>query len=60
MVSGRRVRKVIDKADWDSLQTRVEANTDAVLALFAERDTEATFFALRLPAMAGITSASSR
>ncbi len=37
---------VIDKADWDSLQPRVEANTDAVLALFAERDTKATFFTL--------------
>ena len=38
--------KVIDKADWDTLQPRVEANTDAVLALFAERDTKATFFTL--------------
>ena len=38
--------KVIAKADWDSLQPRVEANTDAVLALFAERDTKATFFTL--------------
>ena len=37
---------VIDKADWDSLLPRVEANTDAVLALFAERDTKATFFTL--------------
>jgi polysaccharide deacetylase family protein (PEP-CTERM system associated) len=37
---------VIDKADWDSLQPRVEANTDAVLALFAERNTKATFFTL--------------
>ena len=37
---------VIDKADWDSLMPRVEANTDAVLALFAERDTQATFFTL--------------
>ena len=26
--------KVIDRADWDSLEHRVEANTDRVLALF--------------------------
>jgi polysaccharide deacetylase family protein (PEP-CTERM system associated) len=38
--------EVIHKADWGLLQTRVEANTDAVLALFAERDTKATFFTL--------------
>jgi polysaccharide deacetylase family protein (PEP-CTERM system associated) len=37
---------VIDKADWDSLQPRVEANTDAVLALFAESGVHATFFTL--------------
>lgn len=37
---------VIDKGDWDSLQPRVEANTDAVLALFAESDVRATFFTL--------------
>ncbi len=37
---------VIDKADWDGLQPRVEANTDAVLALFAERGVQATFFTL--------------
>ncbi|MBD8735534.1 XrtA system polysaccharide deacetylase [Sphingomonas sp. CFBP 13706] len=37
---------VIDKADWDGLQSRVEANTDAVLALFAESGVQATFFTL--------------
>ncbi|MGY4397826.1 polysaccharide deacetylase family protein (PEP-CTERM system associated) [Sphingomonas sp. UYAg733] len=38
--------KVIDKADWDSLETRVERNTDAVLALFGETGVKATFFTL--------------
>ena len=38
--------KVIDKADWDRLETRVERNTDAVLALFGETDVKATFFTL--------------
>ncbi|WP_066650677.1 MULTISPECIES: XrtA system polysaccharide deacetylase [Sphingomonas] len=38
--------KVIDKADWDRLTPRVERNTDAVLALFAESDVRATFFTL--------------
>ena len=28
--------KTIDKADWDRLDSRVEANTDAVLSLFAD------------------------
>lgn len=37
---------VIDKADWDTLERRVEANTDAVLALFAEAGVSATFFTL--------------
>ncbi|MCY1169923.1 polysaccharide deacetylase family protein, PEP-CTERM locus subfamily [compost metagenome] len=37
---------VIDRADWDSLLPRVEANTDAVLALFAESGVQATFFTL--------------
>ena len=37
---------VIDKRDWDSLTPRVERNTDAVLALFAESGTKATFFTL--------------
>ena len=37
---------VIDKADWPGLESRVERNTDAVLALFAETGTKATFFTL--------------
>ncbi len=47
---------VIDRADWDGLESRVEANTDAVLALFAQADVRATFFTLgwvahRFPAL---------
>ena len=38
--------RVIDKADWDGLDRRVEANTDAVLDLFAGADVRATFFTL--------------
>ena len=38
--------RVIDKADWDTLSPRVERNTDAVLALFAETGVKATFFTL--------------
>lgn len=38
--------RTIDRADWDGLGHRVECNTDAVLALFAERDVKATFFTL--------------
>jgi polysaccharide deacetylase family protein (PEP-CTERM system associated) len=37
---------VIDRADWDTLLPRVEGNTDAVLALFAESGVKATFFTL--------------
>lgn len=37
---------VIDKADWPTLEARVERNTDAVLALFAETGVKATFFTL--------------
>ena len=37
---------VIDKADWDGLERRVESNSDAVLALFAEAGVRATFFTL--------------
>jgi polysaccharide deacetylase family protein (PEP-CTERM system associated) len=36
----------IRREDWDGLQSRVEGNTDAVLALFAEADVRATFFTL--------------
>lgn len=38
--------RVIAKADWDALTHRVEANTDAVLALFSEAQVHATFFTL--------------
>ncbi|WP_445192963.1 XrtA system polysaccharide deacetylase [Sphingomonas sp. Tas61C01] len=38
--------KVIAKADWASLASRVEANTAAVLDLFAETGAKATFFTL--------------
>lgn len=38
--------RVIDKADWDSLDARVERNTDAVLDLFADAAVTATFFTL--------------
>jgi polysaccharide deacetylase family protein (PEP-CTERM system associated) len=37
---------VIDRADWDSLECRVERNTDAVIALFGETGVKATFFTL--------------
>ncbi len=36
----------IAPADWDSLECRVESNTDAVLALYAEAGVSATFFTL--------------
>jgi polysaccharide deacetylase family protein (PEP-CTERM system associated) len=38
--------KVIDRADWDSLEHRVEANTDKVLALFEGAGVKSTFFTL--------------
>jgi polysaccharide deacetylase family protein (PEP-CTERM system associated) len=38
--------KVIDRADWDNLDRRVERNTDAVLALFDAAGCKATFFTL--------------
>lgn len=37
---------VIDRADWDSLEHRVEANTHAVLDLFDAAGVKATFFTL--------------
>ncbi|MEP2988775.1 MAG: XrtA system polysaccharide deacetylase [Parasphingorhabdus sp.] len=37
---------VINRADWDTLEHRVERNTDAVLALFADAKIKATFFTL--------------
>ena len=38
--------RTIARADWDGLELRVEANTDAVLDLFAESGVKATFFTL--------------
>ena len=38
--------KTIRREDWDGLQCRVEANTDAILDLFAAADVKATFFTL--------------
>jgi polysaccharide deacetylase family protein (PEP-CTERM system associated) len=38
--------KVIDRADWDGLECRVERNTDAVIALFGDRGVTGTFFTL--------------
>jgi len=37
---------VIDKGSWDGLIHRVERNTEAVMALFAEANVNATFFTL--------------
>ena len=37
---------VIDRANWDSLECRVECNTDAVLALFDDAGVKGTFFTL--------------
>ena len=37
---------VIDRKDWDSLECRVERNTDAVLALFDDAGIKGTFFTL--------------
>jgi len=37
---------VIDRADWDRLDSRVERNTDAVIALFDAAGVKATFFTL--------------
>jgi polysaccharide deacetylase family protein (PEP-CTERM system associated) len=36
----------IDRADWDGLNRRVETNTDACLAMFANAGIKATFFTL--------------
>lgn len=38
--------RTIARSDWDTLQSRVEANTDAVIDLFAAADVKATFFTL--------------
>lgn len=37
---------VIDRGDWEELDRRVEANTDAVLGMFAEAGVTGTFFTL--------------
>jgi len=37
---------VIGRDSWDSLAFRVEANVEAILAMFAEADVKATFFTL--------------
>ena len=37
---------VIDRKDWDGLECRVEANTDAVMAIFEEAGVKGTFFTL--------------
>ena len=36
----------IDRADWDRCESRVERNTDAVLAMFAQAGVVGTFFTL--------------
>lgn len=36
----------IDRADWDSHESRVEQNTDRVLGIFADSGVKATFFTL--------------
>jgi polysaccharide deacetylase family protein (PEP-CTERM system associated) len=38
--------RTLKRGDWDGLTHRVEANTDAVLDLFAQADVKATFFTL--------------
>ncbi len=37
---------VIDRAEWDKLESRVVRNTERVLAMFADRGVKATFFTL--------------
>lgn len=37
---------VVPRVEWARLESRVEANTDRLLALFAEHDVRATFFVL--------------
>jgi polysaccharide deacetylase family protein (PEP-CTERM system associated) len=38
--------RTIDRADWDGLECRVEANCDAVLQIFADSGARGTFFTL--------------
>jgi len=42
----RAFANVLDRGAWEHLPSRVEANTDRVLGLFAEKDIRATFFVL--------------
>jgi len=42
----RAFANVIDRGSWDSLPCRVEANTNRMLDLFAEKGASATFFVL--------------
>ncbi len=37
---------VIDQSSWDSLECRVEANTDLILSMFQEAEVKGTFFTL--------------
>ena len=37
---------VVPRHQWDSLESRVSANTDRILEIFEERDVRATFFIL--------------
>ena len=36
----------IDRADWDNYESRVERNTDRILAIFDDAGIKATFFTL--------------
>lgn len=38
--------RVVKPEDWDAMPSRVEANTDALLALFEDKGVKATFFVL--------------
>ena len=38
--------RTIDRADWPTLECRVEANCDAVLQIFADANAKGTFFTL--------------
>ncbi len=38
--------KVINRSDWESLQCRVEQNTDTVMQIFADHNAKGTFFIL--------------
>ena len=42
----RAFAKVLDRRDWDSLPVRVEANTNRMLEIFADKGVSATFFVL--------------